>query len=174
MAVTNPLDKPNPVAATAKAQVTSGHSGGRRGAPGAKEIPPFQWKIVGRSGDFILTLFKAVEREEVEAQLERLRRESYYKDLRILENDTVVPQPVQFRPKKVKKAKPLVKKAPKAPKASKVIRIKARHAPSAKRTIKSASASKTVSTAKASAAKSGAGTRPKRAKSSVRRLKKKA
>ena len=40
-----------------------------------------------------LTLFKAVERAEVEAQLERVRRESYSRNLRILEAKEKVAQP---------------------------------------------------------------------------------
>ena len=73
--------------------------GPRRGAPGAKEVPAFKWKLMGRSGDMFLTLFKAVEREEVEAQLERLGKDSYYRDLRILDADTVVPQSPSVRAK---------------------------------------------------------------------------
>ena len=83
--------------------------GPRRGAPGAKEVPAFKWKLMGRSGDMFLTLFKAVEREEVEAQLERLGKDSYYRDLRILDADTVVPQSPSVRAK-IKQAIAQVKK----------------------------------------------------------------
>lgn len=64
---------------------------------------------MGRSGDMFLTLFKAVEREEVEAQLERLGKDSYYRDLRILDADTVVPQSPSVRAK-IKQAIAQVKK----------------------------------------------------------------
>jgi hypothetical protein len=79
---------------------------------GVKEPIVFNWKIVGRSGHMNVTLFKSVEREEVEAQLERLTRDGYYTHLQILEAKAVVEQPPQ--PKETKKAK--VKEAPaKAP-----------------------------------------------------------
>jgi hypothetical protein len=79
---------------------------------GVKEPIVFNWKIVGRSGNMNVTLFKSVEREEVEAQLERLTRDGYYTHLQILEAKAVVEQPPQ--PKEAKKAK--VKEAPaKAP-----------------------------------------------------------
>lgn len=50
---------------------------------GVKEVIPFAWKLVGRSDGMMLTLFKAVERDEVDAQFERLTAEGYYKDLQI-------------------------------------------------------------------------------------------
>ena len=79
---------------------------------GVKEPIVFNWKIVGRSGNMNVTLFKSVEREEVEGQLERLTRDGYYTHLQILEAKAVVEQPPQ--PKEAKKAK--VKEAPaKAP-----------------------------------------------------------
>lgn len=79
---------------------------------GVKEPIVFNWKIVGRSGHMNVTLFKSVEREEVEAQLERLTRDGYYTNLQILEAKAKVEQPPQ--PKEAKKAK--VKEPPaKAP-----------------------------------------------------------
>lgn len=60
---------------------------------GVKEVIPFKWKLVGKSQQMTLTLFKAVEREDVEAQLERIRKEGYYTDLRILEADAKIDQP---------------------------------------------------------------------------------
>ncbi len=63
----------------------------RRG-PGTKDVPPFQWKLVGDITGFSLTLFKSVEREEVEAQLERVRKENYYGNLRILDVNEKVRQ----------------------------------------------------------------------------------
>ena len=74
-----------------------------------KEVPACKWRLMGRSGDMVLTLFKAVEREEVEAQLERLGKDSYYRDLRILDADTVVPQSPSVRAK-IKQAIAQVKK----------------------------------------------------------------
>ena len=64
----------------------------RRG-PGGKEVVPFAWKLVGESFGAILTLFKATERAEVEAQLERARADGYYSNLRILENSEETKQP---------------------------------------------------------------------------------
>lgn len=60
---------------------------------GAKEVIPFKWKLVGRGGDLVVTLFKSVEREDVEAQFERLSREGYYADLQILDINAKVEQP---------------------------------------------------------------------------------
>lgn len=60
---------------------------------GTKEPIVFKWKIVGQSGNVVLTLFKAVEREEIEAQLERLTKDGYYTNLRILDNNERVEQP---------------------------------------------------------------------------------
>lgn len=65
---------------------------GRR-APGAKEPIPFQWKLIGRSHDLIVTLFKAIEREEVEAQQARVAKDGYYTGLQILDVNAVVAQP---------------------------------------------------------------------------------
>ncbi len=70
---------------------------------GVKEPIVFMWKIVGRSGHMNITLFKSVEREEVETQIERLTRDGYYTNLQILEATAKVEQPPQ--PKEVKKAK---------------------------------------------------------------------
>ena len=35
---------------------------------GQKEVIPFEWKLIGDAEGYSLTLFKAIEREEVEAQ----------------------------------------------------------------------------------------------------------
>ncbi|MCG3130940.1 MAG: hypothetical protein FLDDKLPJ_01714 [Phycisphaerae bacterium] len=72
--ISDPVDAP---------EAPAGRPSGRRSI-GAKEIIPFAWKLVGRSDGMTLTLFKAIEREEVEAQLERSVREGYYTDLKIL------------------------------------------------------------------------------------------
>lgn len=87
---------------------------------GVKEVIPFKWKLVGTANHATLTLFKAVEREDVEAQLERVSKEGYYTDLRILEKDAKVIQPKQPpKPPEPKAAKPAKASAP-APKSSKV------------------------------------------------------
>lgn len=70
---------------------------------GVKEPIIFKWKVVGRSGHMNVTLFKSVEREEAEAQLERLTRDGYYTNLQIMEAAAKVEQPPQ--PKEAKKAK---------------------------------------------------------------------
>ncbi len=131
---------------------------------------------MGRSGDMFLTLFKAVEREEVEAQLERLGKESYYRDLRILDADTVVPQSPSVRAK-IKQAIAQVKKPIKLPTTKKAPSAKPKKAP--KRTAESTTPAKRMpkATVKAKAAptKSKAVKGRKQAKTPVRRaLKKKA
>jgi len=83
-------------------------SPGRR-APGTKEVIPFRWKLVGESSGFVLTLFKAIEREDVEAQLERVRIEGYYVNLRIMDVNEKVVQPPSEKPPK---AAPKAAKAP--------------------------------------------------------------
>ncbi|UCE58202.1 MAG: hypothetical protein JSU63_12255 [Phycisphaerales bacterium] len=67
---------------------------------GAKEVVPFEWKLVGEAQGMILTLFKAVEHPEVEAQLERISKDGYYSNLRILEADTKIVQPKPPTPPK--------------------------------------------------------------------------
>ncbi len=78
-------------------------------ALGVKEPIIFKWKLVGTSNNMTLTLFKAVEREDVEAQFERTQREGYYTDLKILEADEKVDQPAQ--PKGTKKAGPRIERS---------------------------------------------------------------
>ena len=77
---------------------------------GTKEVIPFEWKLIGESEGMILTLFKAVDRAEVEAQMERVQREGYYTNLRILEADVPLkqPHPVEIP---AKSAKPVNKSA---------------------------------------------------------------
>lgn len=70
---------------------------------GVKEPIVFKWKVVGRSDHMNVTLFKSVEREEAEAQLERLTRDGYYTHLSIMEASAKVDQPPQ--PKESKKSK---------------------------------------------------------------------
>lgn len=70
---------------------------------GVKEPIVFMWKVVGRSANMTVTLFKSVEREESEAQLERLTRDGYYSHLQLLEATAKVEQPPQ--PKESKDSK---------------------------------------------------------------------
>ncbi len=144
-----------------------------RKAPGTKEVIPFEWKLIGDAGGLVLTLFKAVERDEVEAQMERLQRDDYYKNLRILGNLEKVKQPRATvsaipvrkgeRPKAAKKAAGRAKKSagksdsaarkPKAKEAS-AAKKSSKAPPSrkgSKRTesTKSAKATKSVKRAKA-------------------------
>lgn len=93
---------------------------------GVKEVIPFAWKLVGKSDGLLLTLYKAVEREEVEGQLERLRREKYYTDLQILPIAPPPPAAVSHAPagrakqeSKEEKPREAVKKDAKAAKAPK-------------------------------------------------------
>lgn len=59
---------------------------------GAKEIIPFKWKLIGKSSGLFVTLFKAVEQEEVQAQFDRLQREGYYTELQIVDVNAKVEQ----------------------------------------------------------------------------------
>jgi len=60
---------------------------------GTKEVIPFEWKLIGISQNIALTLFKAVDRADVEAQYERVKREGYYTDLLIVDINEKVKQP---------------------------------------------------------------------------------
>lgn len=73
-------------------------------ALGVKEPIIFKWKLIGTSQNMALTLFKSVEREEAEAQLDRLQKDGYYTELKILEAEAKVEQPLPL--KGVKKASP--------------------------------------------------------------------
>ena len=84
---------------------------------GQKEVIPFEWKLIGDAEGYSLTLFKAIEREEVEAQFERVQKEGYYKNLKILTNDAKVAQTKTA--KKAKKAVESIKTKTKAMAASK-------------------------------------------------------
>lgn len=64
---------------------------------GAKEPIIFKWKLLGSSAGMVLTLFKATEREDIEAQFARIRRDGYYKDLCIVDIDAKVVQPKKVR-----------------------------------------------------------------------------
>ena len=73
-------------------------------ALGVKEPIIFKWKLIGTSHNMALTLFKSVEREEAEAQLDRLQKDGYYTELKILEAEAKVEQPLPL--KGVKKPSP--------------------------------------------------------------------
>ncbi len=95
---TNPAE-PAKVIANASPAPTAPATGGAIQQPikkplGVKEVIPFEWKLLGESCDgYFLTLFKAIEREDVEAQQERVLRDGYYTNLRILPADELVKQP---------------------------------------------------------------------------------
>lgn len=93
---------------------------------GAKEVIPFKWKLIGISGGMALTLFKSVEREDVDAQYERVRKEGHYADLRILDIDAKVahPNPPKVRKERVRNVKKVVET--KKPAARIVVTLKAR------------------------------------------------
>ena len=61
-------DLAEPLESPAATTLASQASAGRK-TSGPKDAVPFRWKLVGKSHGVVLTLFKAVEREEVEAQL---------------------------------------------------------------------------------------------------------
>lgn len=81
---------------------------GRKPA-GVKEVIPFEWKLVGESHELALTLFKAIVREDVDAQFERVHREGYYRNLRVLGIDEKVEQPSPAKSRRTVK-KPTNKK----------------------------------------------------------------
>ena len=80
-------------------------TGPRRGST-MKEVIPFEWKLIGEAAGAVLTLFKSVEREDVDAQFERISRETYYTNLRIVDIDFKIKQSVAIKTelKKVKLA----------------------------------------------------------------------
>lgn len=152
------------VVGSAPAPAPAGAQTGRR-PPGAKEVIPFEWKLIGEANGLALTLFKAIEREDVEAQLERVQREGYYGNLRILGNTEKVKQPAS--PKsgkavrkeagtkttiKVKKAAVKRQKVLKNPPATKAAASKPRPKPKPK----TAKASKAKATRKSAKKKTAA------------------
>ena len=132
------VDK-QPNAEKAKVQPTAA-----RRAPGTKEVIPFVWKLVGASRGAILTLFKSVERDEVESQFERLRRDGYYTDLRILDVNEKIEQPASAK-KQLKAAKKVATKT--TARTSKAVRATTKTA-RPKGVVKASSASKTAVAAK--------------------------
>lgn len=95
---------------------------------GVKEVIPFEWKLVGSSGGLVLTLFKAIERVDVEAQMERVDREGFYKDLRVLPANEPLKQVKAIKAAKEKAAKALGS-LPATKKAAKAVDSKARKQP---------------------------------------------
>lgn len=84
-----------------------------RKALGAKEPIIFKWKIVGHSRGVTVTLFKSTEREEADAQLERLTKDGYYAHLEIMDAHAKVIQPEATRePKRPAKARETPGKSP--------------------------------------------------------------
>lgn len=139
-----------PVGVGIPASAPGGPVPGRKSL-GVKEPIVFKWKVIGRSGSMFVTLFKSVEREEVEAQLERLTRDGYYTHLQILEASAKVEQPPQPKePKKIAKAKePAAKPSEKSsqqksppPKASSKSAAPSKKAPAGKSEKSSAKAAK--------------------------------
>jgi len=94
----------NPVAVDLPVEAEAGPVVAKRSI-GPKEPIPFKWKILGTADRYVLTLFKSVEREDAEAQLERLAKEGYYTSLRIADISEKIEQPVQKEAKKPKAAK---------------------------------------------------------------------
>lgn len=77
--------------------------GGAAAAPsarrplGTKEVIPFAWKVIGVSGEMVLTLFKSIEKEDSEAHLARLGKDGGYRNLRLVEADYKISQPKSVR-----------------------------------------------------------------------------
>jgi len=143
---------------------------------GPKDPPPFLWKLVGRSGHSILTLFKAAEREDADAQLARLSREGYYKDLQILDINAAVKQPKQPRQPAPPK-KPARASTPKRPTAAKrVVRQPVIALPRVKKVAVAAATKKKTtksSPARKSSGKKAASRKPPAKKSPARKAIKK-
>lgn len=125
----------------------------RKVAPG-KEPIPFRWKLVGEAPGAILTLFKSVEREEIDAQLERVKKEGYYANLQIFDINHKIIQPKPPKPPKAPKAPPHAPAKAKA--GEKAAKTKKAHVGPAKakkdtkpaKAAKAPAASKAVSSAK--------------------------
>jgi len=143
---------------------------------GVKEVIAFEWKLVGLSCGVRVTLFKAVERPDVEAQLGRLRKDGYYKELEILDNDAKVTQPKSATTKKAVKAKAtLAKKKKTSETTSKAAKAKKKPAPARKVKTASKAPAKTASKPPAkTVAKPAAKIAPKAAAKAKKKTKTKA
>jgi hypothetical protein len=126
---------------------------------GTKEVPAFAWKLVGLSSGVRVTLFKAVEHADVEAQLGRLTRDGYYTELEILDIDAKVTQPKSAAPKKSS--------------ARKTAKAKAKPTPKAARKKTSGTTSKTAKARKKTAPARKVKTAPKRSAKTATKAKKK-
>ncbi len=123
----------------------AGPTAGRK-ALGGKEVIPFKWKLIGKSGDYTITLFKSVEREDSDGQLDRLRKEGYYTELQVVDVDTKVEQPKPPRSASkttagAKKGAPVPAPANRSSKAKSVVMVKfalSEKKAAEKKTVKSA------------------------------------
>ncbi len=146
----NPDDKKG-----AQGTVNAGTPGGAAAVParrplGTKEVIPFAWKVIGASGEMVLTLFKSIEREDSEAHLARLTRDGAYANLRLVEADFKIVQPKSVRAvfaanekkaKTIASAKKGKKKKAKATAATIILAKKKTTTSAAKKTKKTARAS---------------------------------
>ena len=122
---------------------------------GTKEVIPFAWKVIGVSGEMVLTLFKSIEKEDSEAHLARLGKDGVYRNLRLVEADYKISQPKSVRAvfaaneKKAKTNAPTKKdKKKKARATTATITIKL-----AKKTTTTTAAKKTKKTVRAATTK---------------------
>ena len=125
---------------------------------GAKEVIPFKWKLVGETDDAALTLFKSTDRPEIDAHLERVQKEGYYRNLRVVDVDTKIKQPKPpTLPKKASKragkTSKVAKKATKRTSAKTPQKVAEKVDKKAKSAGKTAPSSKAKPTAKKNAAK---------------------
>jgi|GEM_PF-5315059 len=142
---------------------------------GVKEVIPFAWKLVGVSDGLVLTLFKSVEKEEADAQHERLKAEGYYSNLAVVDINTKVRPPRAKRkaasPAKAKRSSRTRKSAragAKASKAASTASTRVADKPKRKRSTKARS-----SVAKTKKRASTSSTKKKTAKSTAKARKKK-
>ncbi len=122
-----------------------------RKGPGIKEVPAFRWKLVGESSSMVLTLFKTVEREEIDAHLDRVRKEGFYTNLRVLDINEKIAQPGGVKAAKTRAAAKSVTLSVKKP----VPVGKAKSASRSSAAMKTTVAVKTVKLAKPPPAKRG-------------------
>lgn len=152
--------------------------------PGAKEIPPMQWKLIGVSAGTPVILLKCIEKEDAEAQLKRLEAERYYDELHIyaidapmkmsaaqtkerqkLFEEAFTPKPAPKKAKSGKKAPPtqptVIKAKAKAPRGGKVAEVETESKTDKKAAKKSTSKKKAAKTTKTAKAKTAAKTKKK-------------
>lgn len=131
---------------------------------GVKEVPQFKWKLIGRSAGLWLTLYKSVEQDDSQAQLERLRREGYYGELQVVDINAKVEQNKTAQAKAEKAEKPEKVARPKAPPAApKSVPFRLAPAPPKPKKEKAAAAAKPKTSKKAApaaAAKKKAAAKP--------------